>query len=85
MRGEIAMSEARAAARAAGHAATAHVADYAAVAANYAVTATRDAAPTDSAVAAAKERDRQYRRLPKHLRLAAFPTEATTEAVWTVP
>lgn len=85
MRGEIAMSEARAAAfaahaaehaaaRAAGHAAaTAHFADHAAVAANYAVTATRDAAPTDSAVAAAKERDRQYRRLPKHLRLAAFP------------
>ena len=78
VRGEIAMSEARAAAiaahaaardadqaaaraaaRAVGHAAaTAHVASHAAV-------------PTDSA--AAKERDWQYRRLPKHLRPVAFP------------
>jgi len=74
-RGEIAMSEARAAAsaahraadqaaaRAAGHAAaTAHVAGHAAHAANYAVTA-----------ATAKERDWQYRRLPEHLRPVAFP------------
>ena len=75
MRGEIAMSEARAAACAAGHAAaTAHVASHAAHAANYAVKAARtpDAAvPTDSG--AAKERDWQYRRLPKHLRPVAFP------------
>ena len=69
-RGEIAMSEARAAAsaahraaRAADHAAaTAHVAGHAAHAANYAVTA-----------ATAKERDWQYRRLPEHLRPVAFP------------
>jgi hypothetical protein len=70
VRGEVAMNEARAAARgaaqtaasAAGHAAaTAHVAAHAA---NYAVTAATDAAvPTDSATA--KERDCQYRRLPK--------------------
>ena len=89
VRGEIAMSEARAAAfaahaaardadqaaaraaaRAAGHAAaTAHVAGHAAHAANYAVTAAT--VPTDPA--AAKERDWQYRRLPKHLRPVAFP------------
>ena len=95
VRGEIAMSEARAAAiaahaaardadqaaaraaaRAAGHAAaTAHVASHAAHAANYAVKAAKSpdaAVPTDSA--AAKERDWQYRRLPKHLRPEAFPT-----------
>ena len=83
VRGEVAISEARAtafaahaaardadqfaaraAARTAGHAAaTAHVAH----AANYA------AAPTDSAAAAVKKRDRQYRRLPTHLRPVAFP------------
>ena len=88
VRGEIAMSEARAAAlaahaaacntdqaaarsaaRAAGHAAaTAHVASHAAHAANYAVTAANDSAP-------AEERDWQYRRIPKHLRLVAFPTQ----------
>ncbi len=65
-RGEIAMSEARAAAFAA----------HAAHAANYAVTAARSpdaAVPTDSAAATAKERDWQYRRLPKHLRPVAFP------------
>ena len=62
--GEIAMSEARAATRAAGHAAHA---------ANYAVTAAGAAVPTDSAAAAARERDRQYRRLPGHLRPVAFP------------
>jgi len=67
---------ARAASRAAGHAAaTADVGTHAAHAANCAVTtataATAD--PTDSAAAAAKERDWQYRRLPKHLRLVAFP------------
>ena len=66
VRGEIAVSEARAAAfaahpaaRAAGHAAaTAHVAH----AANYALTAATDAAavPTDSAAATTKERDWQY-------------------------
>ena len=98
-RGEIAMSEARAAAiaahaaaraadqaaaraaRAAGHAAaTAHVAAHAAHAANYAVTAATDAAevPTDSATATTKERDWQYRRLPKHLRPEAFPTRGNT-------
>jgi hypothetical protein len=32
------------------------------------------AVPTDSAAAPAKERDWQYRRLPKHLRPVAFPT-----------
>ncbi len=94
VRGEIAMSEARAAAfaahaaaraadqaaarsaaRAAGHAAaTAHVASHAARAANYAVSAATDpAVPTDSAAATAKERDWQYRSLPKHLRPVAFP------------
>jgi hypothetical protein len=79
-RSEIAMSEARAAAlvaRSAGHAAaTAHVAAHAAHAANYALTAARspDAAVlTDSAAATARERDWQYRRLPKHLRPVAFP------------
>jgi len=66
---DVDQAAARAAARAAGHAAsTAHVAGhagYAGHAANYAVTAATDAAvPTDSA--AAKERDWQYRRLPKH-------------------
>ncbi len=68
VRGEIAMSEARAAAIAA------HVATHAAHAANYAVKAARSpdaAVPTDSATA--KERDWQYRRLPKHLRPVAFP------------
>ena len=88
-RGEIAMSASavaahaaaraadQAAARAAGHAAaTAHVAAHAAHAANYAVTAATDAAevPTDSATATTKERDWQYRRLPKPLRPEAFPT-----------
>lgn len=67
VRGEIAMGEARAAAFAA-HAA-ARAAGHAAHAANYAVTAA--AVPTDSATA--KERDWQYRRLPKHLRPVAFP------------
>jgi hypothetical protein len=72
VRSEIAMSEVRAAARSAGHAAaTAHVAAHAASAANYAVTATDAAIPTDSA--AAEERDWQYRRLPEHLRPVAFP------------
>jgi len=97
-RGEIAMSEARAArdadhatahaaardaghataraaARAAGHAAaTAHVAGHAAHAATYAVTAATSAAEAaDEAAATAKERDWQYRHLPKHLRPVAFP------------
>ena len=66
---------ARAAARAAGHtAATAHVADHARHAAAYAVkAATAAATPTDADSAIATERDWQYRRLPEHLRPAAFP------------
>jgi len=69
---------ARAAARAAGHAAaTAHVAGHAAHAATYAVTAVTCAAvPTDAAAATTKERDWQYRHLPKHLRPVAFPAQA---------
>ena len=58
-RGEITVSEARAAANA-------YVASHAAAAANYAVSA---------ADSAAKERDRQYRRLPKHLRPVVFPAQ----------
>jgi hypothetical protein len=60
---------AQAAARAAGHAAaTAHMAAHAT---NYAVKAVTCAAvSTDPA--AAKERDWQYRCLPKHLRAVAF-------------
>jgi hypothetical protein len=82
VRSEVAVSEvraaalaARAASRAAGHAAaTADVGTHAAHAANCAVTAATAATadPTDSAAAAAKERDWQYRRLPKHFRLVAF-------------
>ena len=84
VRGEIATSEARAAALATHAAATAHVAAHAAHAADYAVTPTSNAAvPSDSA--AAEERDRQYRRLAKRLRSVAFPPEATTEAARTVP
>jgi hypothetical protein len=65
---------ARAAARDAGHAAaTAHVASHAAHAANYAVTAASGAAAVPTDPATAKERDWQYRRLPKHLRPVAFP------------
>jgi len=99
VRGEIAMSEARAAAfaahaaardadhaaaraaaRAAGHAAaTAHVAGHARHAAAYAVTAATDAAvPTDAAAITATERDWQYRRLPEHLRSAAFPARGNS-------
>lgn len=60
---------ARAAARAAGHAAgTAHMAGHARHAAAYAVAATAAAG-----TAAATERAWQRRRLPKHLRPAAFP------------
>lgn len=78
VRGEIAVSEARAAAFAAhasareadqgaAHAAaTAHVAAHAAHAASYA------AVPTDPG-AAAEERDWHNQRLPKHLRPVAFP------------
>jgi hypothetical protein len=71
---------ARAAARAAGQAAgTPHMAGHARHAAAYAVKAAVYAAvPTDAAAANAKERDRQYRRLPEHLRPVAFPPEATT-------
>jgi hypothetical protein len=71
VRSEVAVSEVRAA----GHAAaTADVGTHAAHAANCAVTAATAATadPTDSAAAAAKERDWQYRRLPKHFRLVAF-------------
>jgi hypothetical protein len=66
---------ARAAARAAGHAAaTAHVAGHAAHAGTYAVTAaTYAAVPIDVAATTARERDWQYRRLPKHLRSVVFP------------
>lgn len=83
VRGEIAMSEARAAdggapraaARSAGHAAaTNHVASHAAHAANYALEAAKGtgaAVSTDSA----RERDWQYRCLPKHLRPVAFPAQ----------
>ena len=65
---------ARAAARAAGHAAaTAHMAGHARHAAAYAVNAaTYAAVPACAAAAAAAERDRQYRRLPEHLRSVAF-------------
>jgi hypothetical protein len=42
---------------------------FAAHAANYAVTAA-----TDAAAPTARERDWQYRRLPKRLRSVAFPT-----------
>lgn len=89
VRGEIAMSEARAAAsaahaaardadqaapraaaRAAGQAAaTAHAAGHARHAATYAATAATYAAdPAGADAATAKERDWQYRHLPKHLR-----------------
>ncbi|MEJ7819948.1 MAG: putative immunity protein [Rubrobacteraceae bacterium] len=69
---------ARAAARATGHAAaTAHMAAHAPHAAAYAVkAATYAAVPTDSAAAITKERDWQYRRLPKHLRPVAFPARS---------
>ena len=86
VRGEVAVSEVSAAALAAHAAAcdagggaaraaaTAHVGIHAVHAGNYAVTASTDAAdPTDSAAATAKERDLQYRCLPKHLRPVAFP------------
>ena len=68
---QAAAREARqAAARGAGHAAaTAHVAGHADHAATYAVTAATGAAgPEAAAAAAAKERDWQYRHLPKRLR-----------------
>ncbi len=66
---------ARSAARAAGHAAaTTHVADHVRHAATYAVTsATVAASPIDTGAATATERDWQYRRLPEHLRPVAFP------------
>jgi hypothetical protein len=66
---------ARAAARATGHAAgTAHMAGHARHAADYAVkAATAAAIPADGGTAAATERDWQRRRLPGHLRPAAFP------------
>ena len=84
VRGEIAMSEARAAAlaahaaaRDADHAAAraaARAAGHARHAAAYAVTAATDAAvPAAAAASTTKERDWQYRRLPEHLRPVAFP------------
>lgn len=39
-----------------------------------ALPATDAAVPTAAAATIAKERDWQYRRLPKHLRPAGFPT-----------
>jgi hypothetical protein len=64
---------ARAAARAAGHAAgTAHVAGHAPHAASYAVAAAE-------AAGVAKERDWQYRRLPKHLRPIALLHRAASK------
>lgn len=85
-RGEKRMGEARAAASAAhaaardvDHAAaraaaTAHMAAHARHAATYAVTAATSAAVPLDAAATAKERDWQYRHLPKRLRPVAFPT-----------
>jgi hypothetical protein len=71
VRGEVAMDEARAAAFAA-HAAARDADQAAARAARAAGHAAATAAvPADSA-ATAKERDWQYRRLPKHLRSVAF-------------
>ena len=69
---------ARAAARAAGHAAaTAHVAGHAAHAATYAAAASTDAGVSaGSAATSSRERDRQYRRLPEHLRPVAFPARS---------
>lgn len=65
---------AREAARAAGHAAaTAHVDDHAPHAATYSVKSATAAAPTDADTATDKERDWQFRRLPKHLRTVVFP------------
>ena len=70
---------ARAAARAAGQAgAVAHMPGHARHAAVYAVkAATYAAIPTVAEQAAAKERDWQYRHLPKHLRPVVFPAEGT--------
>lgn len=69
---------ARAAARATGHAAgTAHMAAHARHAAAYAVTAATNAAVSTAAAAAtAEEREWQFRRLPEHLRLVAFPVRS---------
>ena len=90
VRGEIALSEARAAAfaaHAAAHAA-ARDADQAAAraaaraaghAATYAVTAaTYAAVPIDTAAATAKDREWQDRHLPKHFRPVAFPARGNT-------
>lgn len=70
---------ARAAARAAGQAGgVAHMSGHARHAADYAVkVATYAAIPTVAEQAAAKERDWQYRRLPKHLRPVAIPADGT--------
>ncbi|MGB5932104.1 MAG: putative immunity protein [Anaerolineae bacterium] len=62
---------ARLAARATGHAAaTAHVADHARYAANYAVKAVTAASADTAAIET--ERDWQYRRIPEHLRSVAI-------------
>lgn len=64
---DAAEGAARFAARAAGHAAaTTHVASHASAAADYAVKAA-------AAAEAAREREWQYKRIPKHLRAIAFP------------
>ena len=82
-RGEIAVSEARAAAFAAhaaardvdrDHAGARAAARAAGHAATYAVTAATHAAAFAAAVDA-KERDWQYRHLPKHLRPVVFPAK----------
>jgi hypothetical protein len=75
---------ARAAARAAGHAAaTAHVAGHARHAAAYAVKAVTAAAiSADAGTASATERDWQCRRLPVHLRPAAFPVRGISAFAW---
>ena len=67
---------ARAVARATGHAAgTAHMTGHARHAAAYALKATAEATPPDSAVTAVTtEGDWQFQRLPAHLRRMALPS-----------
>ena len=85
-RGEIAMSEARAAtiaAHAAARAVDQAAARAASRAAGHAAATAHGAAhaavvPTDSAAATATKRDWQYRRFPKHLRPVVFPTRGNT-------
>ena len=73
---EASFPEARAAARAAGHAAaTAHVPDHARHAADYAIKAVSEKLPTECDVntAISAERDWQYMNLAVHLRRVVFP------------